>query len=83
MLKCGGLILDEYFPLLFEVCFFTSCLYYKHIRIVNDDSRVIRVMLQVVASPTIIIENIYSIGITHDNGNMFIVQAWLNEVGQT
>jgi len=63
--------------------FFTSCLYYKHIMIVNDDSRVIRMMLQVVASPTIIIENIYSIGITHDNGNMFIVQAWLNEVGQT
>ncbi len=30
-----------------------------------------------------LLENIYSIGITHDNANMFIVQAWLNEVGQT
>jgi hypothetical protein len=33
-----------------------SCgLYYKHTTIVNDDSRVIRMTLQVVASPTIVI----------------------------
>jgi len=51
----------------------TSALYYKHIRIVNDNSRVVRMMLQVVASPTIVVlstlevsftilENIYSTG---------------------
>jgi len=45
---------------------------------VNDDSRVVRMMLQVVASPTIIrmttvevsfmlLENIYSTGITNDD----------------
>ncbi len=33
----------------------TSGLYYKHITIINDDSRVIRIMLQVVVSPVIII----------------------------
>jgi len=49
--------------------------YYKHIMIVNDDSRVIRMMILVAASPIIIIlvtievpfmllENIYSAGIT-------------------
>jgi hypothetical protein len=32
-----------------------SGMYYKHITIVNDDSRVIRIMLQVVASPKIVI----------------------------
>jgi hypothetical protein len=58
-------------------------LYYKHITIVNDDSIM---MLQVVASPTIIIlttlevsfmllSNIYSRGITHDNRNIFLVQV--------
>jgi hypothetical protein len=29
------------------------------------------------------LENIYSTGITHDAANMFILQAWLNELGQT
>ncbi len=72
-----------------------SCsLYYKHIAIVNDHSRVVRMMLQVVASPTIVIpmtldmpfmllENIYSTGITHDDfhdhcpddHHVFIIQA--------
>jgi hypothetical protein len=58
-----------------------SGLYYKHNTIVNDDSRVVRMMLQVVAPPTIVIltalevsimllNNIYSIDITHDNRHM-------------
>ncbi len=61
----------------------TSCghicgLYYKHITILIDDSRVARMMPKVVASPMIVIlttleesfmllENIYSIGITYDD----------------
>jgi hypothetical protein len=53
----------------------TICgLYYKDIIIANDDSRVIRMMLQVVASPMIVILTtlevsfmlIYSTGITYD-----------------
>jgi hypothetical protein len=67
-----------------------SGLYYKHKMIVNDDSVVIRMTLQVVASPTIIIltvlevsvtllQNIYSTVVTHDNCregcNIFIVEA--------
>jgi hypothetical protein len=56
-----------------------SGLYYKHIVIVNDDSRVIRMTLQVVASPMIIIlmilGNIYSSGVTYNRQNIFIVQA--------
>jgi len=32
-----------------------SGLYYKHITIVNDDSRVVRMTLQVVATPRIVI----------------------------
>ena len=58
-----------------------SGVYYKHITIVNDDSRVIILTLQVVASPTIVIlktlevsfmllENIYSTGTTHDDRHM-------------
>jgi hypothetical protein len=54
-----------------------SGLYYKHFTIVNDDSRVVTMMLQVVASPTIVIlmtpelslvllENIYSTDVTCD-----------------
>jgi len=54
--------------------------------IVNDDFRVVRMRLQVVVSPTIVIlttlevsflllENIYSTGFTHDNSHIFIVQA--------
>jgi hypothetical protein len=61
-----------------------SGLHYKHIIIVNDDSRVVRMTFQVVASPTIVIlmtlevsfmllENIYSTGITHDDHHMTIV----------
>ncbi len=61
----------------------TSGLYYKHITIVNDDFRVVRMTLQVVASPMIVIlttlevsftllENIYSTAITHDDRNIFI-----------
>jgi hypothetical protein len=62
--------------------FHYSGLYYKHITIVNDDSIM---MLQVVASPMIVIlmtlevsfmllSNIYSRGITHDDRNIFIAQ---------
>jgi hypothetical protein len=58
--------------------------YYKHITIVNDDSRVVRMTLQIVALPIIIIltalevsfmllENIDSTGVTHDDQNMMIV----------
>ncbi len=58
-----------------------SGLYYKHITIVNDDSIM---TLQVVASPTIIIlmtlevsfmllANIYSRGVTHDDSHVMIV----------
>ncbi len=65
----------------------TCGLYHKHTTIVNDDSRVIRMMLQVVASPTIVIlmtlelsfmllENIYSTGITHDDRHMTILIFW-------
>ncbi len=65
-------------------------LYYKHIMIINDDSRVVRITILVVTSPTIVIlrtlgvsfmllENIYSTGITYDHHlrspNFFIVQA--------
>ncbi len=53
-------------------------LYYKRIRIVNDDSRVNRMILQVVASPTIVIpmipeelfmllDNIHNAGLTQDH----------------
>ena len=60
-----------------------SSLYYKHIIIVNDDSIM---MLQVVASLMIVIlmtlemsfmllANIYSRGVTHDDRNICIVQA--------
>ncbi len=56
-------------------------LYYKHITIINDDSIM---MLQVVASPTIVIlttlevsfmllANIYSRGVTHDDHHVMIV----------
>ncbi len=59
-----------------------SCgMYYKHITIVNDDSIM---MLQVVASPTIniltnldgsfmLLANIYSRGVTHDDRHVTIV----------
>ncbi len=61
--------------------FVTSGLYYKHITIVNDNSIV---MLQVVASPMIIIlttlevsfmllVNIYSRGVIHDDRHVIIV----------
>ncbi len=51
--------------------------------IINDDSRIIRMALQVVASPTIIelttlevslmlLENIYSTRVTRDDGNIFM-----------
>jgi hypothetical protein len=45
-----------------------SGLYYKHIVIVNDDSRVIRIMLQVVASPmiSILMSDAPSCDITYD-----------------
>jgi hypothetical protein len=63
---------------------------YKHITIVNDDSRTVilttldsRMMLQVVASPMIIIlitlevsfrllENIYSTGVNHDDSHWWV-----------
>jgi hypothetical protein len=56
-------------------------LYYKHITIVNDDSIM---MLQVVASPTIVIlttlevsfmllANIYGRGVTHDIHHVMII----------
>jgi hypothetical protein len=61
------------------MCIFNKLigLYYKHITIVNDDSRVIWMMLQVVATTTIVIlttlevsfmllENIYSTSVTYD-----------------
>jgi hypothetical protein len=65
-----------------------SGLFYTHITIVNDDFRVIRMMFQVVASPMVtilttlpplevsymLLENIYNIGATHDNLNIFKVQ---------
>jgi hypothetical protein len=61
----------------------------KHIKIVNDDTRVVKMMLQVVASLIVILttlqvssmllETIYSTGNTHDNhhddSNIFVVQA--------
>jgi hypothetical protein len=61
--------------------FEASGLYYKHITILNDDSIM---MLQVVVSPTIVIlttlevsfmllPNIYSRGITHDDCHVMIV----------
>jgi hypothetical protein len=51
---------------------------------INDDSRVVRMMFQIVASPTIVIlmtlevsfrliENIYSTSITHDDHHMTII----------
>ncbi len=60
----------------------TSGLYYKHITIVNDNSVM---MLQVVASHTIVIlitlevsfmllANIYSSGITHDDRHVMIIK---------
>ncbi len=65
--------------------FLMNCgLYYKHITIVNDDSRVVRMILQAVASPTIVImmtlENIYSTGITDDRhlrSSFMIVKIFL------
>ncbi len=59
-------------------------LYYKHIMIISNDSRVIRMMLQVVTSPMNAIlttlevsfthlENIYSTGVTHDDRHMMII----------
>ncbi len=56
----------------------TSDLYYKHIMIVNDDSRAVRMTLQAVTSLTIFIlitlklsfmllQNIYSRGVTYDH----------------
>ncbi len=62
----------------------TSWMYYKHITIVNYDCRVVRMMLKIVASPTIIIlmtlevsflliERIYSTGVTHDDRHMLII----------
>ncbi len=59
-------------------------LYYKHNMIIADNSRVIKMTLQAVTSPTIVIlmtlevtfmllENIYSAGITHDDNHMTIV----------
>ncbi len=67
----------QFFILLRDIC----GLYYKHITIVNDNSIM---MLQVVASPTIIVlmtlevsfmllANIYSRGITHDDHHVTIV----------
>ncbi len=71
----------------------TCGLYYKNITIVNDTSRVVRMTPQLGASLMIVIltimllqlsimllENIYSTGVTHDNRHMmikifFIVQA--------
>ncbi len=61
-----------------------SGLYYKHITIVNANTRVVKMVLQVVASPMIVIlvtleasftliENIYSAGVTHDNQHMTII----------
>jgi hypothetical protein len=65
-------------------------LYYKHITIVNDDSRVNRMTLQDVATPRIVIlttlethtivilitlQNTYSTRITYDRKNIFKVQA--------
>ena len=55
-----------------------SGLHYKHITIVNDDSRAVRMTLQTLAQPTIIslttlelsfmlLENIDSTGINHDD----------------
>ncbi len=72
--------------------FKTSGMYYKQITIINDNSRVVRMMLQVESSPMIVIlmilevsfmllENIYSTGVTrdnqpsHDDCYIFIVQA--------
>jgi len=62
----------------------TSGLYYKHITIVNDNSTM---MLQVVASPMIIIltnlevsfmllANIYSRGVTHDDRYILYKKRW-------
>jgi hypothetical protein len=67
----------------------TCGLYYKHIMIVNEDFRVVRMMLQVVVSPTIVIlttlevssmfqENIHSQAsptIVTYSSKYFIVQA--------
>ncbi len=58
--------------------------YNKYITIVNDGSRILIMMLQVVASPLIIIlmtleesftllKNIYSTGITHDYYHMMTI----------
>jgi hypothetical protein len=61
----------------------SSGFYHKNIMVVNDTSRVIKMIHQVVASPMIVIlttlevlfmllENIYSTGITNDNRHMTI-----------
>ena len=66
----------------------TSGLYYKHITIVNDDFRVVRMTLQVVASPMIVIlttlevsfmplKIIYSKGIIHDERHRTIIMYLL------
>ncbi len=67
-----------------QLVYHRSGLHYKNITIVNDDSTVVRMTVQVVASPTIVIlmtlevsfmllENIYITGITHDDRHMTIV----------
>ncbi len=54
----------------------TRGLCYKYITIINDDSRVITMMLKVVVSPMIIIlEKIYCTCITYNRQNIFIVKA--------
>jgi hypothetical protein len=62
----------------------TRGLYYKYIAKVNDDSRVAKLMLQVMVSLKIVIlmtlevsfkllDNIYSTGITHDDNHMMTI----------
>ncbi len=70
----------------YKISLIVNCgLYYKHIRIVNDD---FLMMLKVVASPTIVIlmnlevsfillANIYSRGVTHDDRHETII-TYLN-----
>ncbi len=65
-----------------DVYIYIPCgLYYKNITIVNDTSEVVKMMLQDVVSPAIVIlmtlevsfillDNIFSTGITHDDRHL-------------
>jgi hypothetical protein len=80
---CQLQFIKMFCSLVIEMAFRAWGLYYKNIKIANDNSRVVRMILQIVASPRIVIwatlevsftilENIYNRGITHDDCHMTI-----------